>query len=109
MVKRLSAMWETWVRSLGREAPLEKEMQPTPVLLPGKSHGLRSLVGYSLRDRKSLTRLSDFLSFSYIFSQPHGPPQFHTCHHHFIFIVSFHNACLSLPLDTNLLETLGKC
>ena len=26
MVKRLSAMRETWVRSLGREDPLEKEM-----------------------------------------------------------------------------------
>ena len=26
MVKRLSAMWETWVRLLGREDPLEKEM-----------------------------------------------------------------------------------
>ena len=26
MVKRLPAMWETWVRSLGREDPLEKEM-----------------------------------------------------------------------------------
>jgi len=26
MVKRLSTMWETWVRSLGREYPLEKEM-----------------------------------------------------------------------------------
>ena len=26
MVKRLSAMQETWVRSLGREDPLEKEM-----------------------------------------------------------------------------------
>ena len=25
-VKRLSTMWETWVRSLGREDPLEKEM-----------------------------------------------------------------------------------
>ena len=25
-LKRLSAMWETWVRSLGREDPLEKEM-----------------------------------------------------------------------------------
>ena len=24
-----------------------KEMQPTPVFLPGKSHGQRSLVGYS--------------------------------------------------------------
>ena len=26
MVKCLPAMWETWVRSLGREDPLEKEM-----------------------------------------------------------------------------------
>ena len=26
MVKRLSTMQETWVRSLGREDPLEKEM-----------------------------------------------------------------------------------
>ena len=26
MVKCLSTMWETWVRSLGREDPLEKEM-----------------------------------------------------------------------------------
>ena len=25
-VKRLPAMWETWVRPLGREDPLEKEM-----------------------------------------------------------------------------------
>ena len=26
MVKRLPAMWETWVRSLGGEDPLQKEM-----------------------------------------------------------------------------------
>ena len=26
MVKRLPAMWETWVRFLGLEDPLEKEM-----------------------------------------------------------------------------------
>ena len=25
-VKRLPAMWETWVQSLGQEDPLEKEM-----------------------------------------------------------------------------------
>ena len=25
-LKRLPAVWETWVRSLGREDPLEKEM-----------------------------------------------------------------------------------
>ena len=46
-VKRLSTIRETWVRSLGQEDPLEKEWQSTPVLLPEKSHGQRSLVGYS--------------------------------------------------------------
>ena len=29
---------ETQVASLGEEDPLEEEMQPTPVFLPGKSH-----------------------------------------------------------------------
>ena len=96
-VKRLPAMRETWVRSLGKEYPLEKEMPthsstlawiipwtekpgglqstewqrvrhdsttslsllhfhalekamaPTPVLLPGESHGRRSLLGCSPR------------------------------------------------------------
>ena len=54
MVKHLSTMWETWVRSLGQEDPLERKWQPTPVLLPGKSHGWRSLVGYSPWGRKEL-------------------------------------------------------
>ena len=35
------------VRSLGGEDPLEEGMAPTPVLLPGESHGQRSLVGCS--------------------------------------------------------------
>ena len=51
-LKRLPAMRETWVQSLGREDPLEKEMEPTPVFLPGESHGRRSLVGYSPWGRK---------------------------------------------------------
>ena len=38
---------EMQVLSLGWEDPLEKEMQPTPVFLPGESHGQRSLVSYS--------------------------------------------------------------
>ena len=46
-VKNLPAMQETVVLSMGREDPLEKEIQPTPVFLPGKSHGRRSLAGYS--------------------------------------------------------------
>ena len=31
----------------GSQAPLEKAMAPTPVLLPGESHGRRTLVGCS--------------------------------------------------------------
>ena len=51
-LKHLPAMQETQVRSLGWEDPLEKEMQPTPVFLPGESHGQRILVGYSPWGRK---------------------------------------------------------
>ena len=43
-LKHLPGMRETRIHSLGREDPLEKD---SPVLLPGKSHGGRSLVGYS--------------------------------------------------------------
>ena len=68
--KETPAMKETWVQSLGWENPLGKGMaayssfwpgefhkhrsleqrrqpHPTPALLPGKSHGRRSLVGCS--------------------------------------------------------------
>ena len=55
----LPAMQETQVWFLGREDPLEKEMQPTPVFLPGESHGQRSLAGYSPGDGKSRTQLSN--------------------------------------------------
>ena len=51
-VYALSTMWETRVQSLGREVPWRRKWQVTPVLLPGKSHGQRSLVGYSLWGRK---------------------------------------------------------
>ena len=37
-----------------------RQWHPTPVLLPGKSHGWRSLVGCSPWGRQSQTRLSDF-------------------------------------------------
>ena len=38
---------EMWVQPLGWEDPLQEGMAPTPVFLPGESHGQRSLVGYS--------------------------------------------------------------
>ena len=52
MVKCLPARQETRVRSLGWEDPWRRKWQPPPVLLPGKFHGLRSLVGYSPWGRK---------------------------------------------------------
>ena len=47
MVKKLPAIKETWVQSLGREDPLEKEIATTPVFLSGKFHRQRSLQGCS--------------------------------------------------------------
>ena len=47
------------VPSPGREDPLEEEMQPTPVFLPGESHGQRSLAGYSLWDCKESDMLTE--------------------------------------------------
>ena len=46
-VKNLSAMQESWVRSLGWKDTLENRKLPTPVFLPGEFRGQRSLVGYS--------------------------------------------------------------
>ena len=42
-----------WIPGLGR-FPWRRKWQPTPVLLPEKFHGLRSLVGYSPWARKEL-------------------------------------------------------
>ena len=68
-VKRLPAVQETRVWSLGQDGkiPWRRKQQPTPVLLPGKSHGWRSLVVYSLWGRRVghdwATSLSFFLFF----------------------------------------------
>ena len=47
-------MQETRAQSLGQEDPLEKKWQHTPVFLPRKSHGQRSLAGYSPWGHKSV-------------------------------------------------------
>ena len=52
------SMQETQVRSLGREDPLERKWQPTPVFLPGKSCGQGSLAVYSLLLPLLLSRFS---------------------------------------------------
>ena len=55
MVKYLPVMQEIlgfnpWVGKI----PWRRKWQPSPALLPGKSHGPRSLVGYSPWGRKEL-------------------------------------------------------
>ena len=50
VVKNPPAIQETQVQSLSQEDPLEEGMETdsrTPVVLPGGSHGQRSLAGYS--------------------------------------------------------------
>ena len=40
------------IPSLGQEDPGKRKWQPTPVFLPGESHGQRSQAGYSLWGRE---------------------------------------------------------
>ena len=63
MIKNQPTMQETWVQSLGREDPLEKEMATHSSILAWKSHGQRSLAGYSpwvatVRDDLATTTIS---------------------------------------------------
>ena len=51
-VKRLPTMWEIGFDPWVGKIPWRRKRQPTPVFMPGKSHGLRSLVGYSPWGRK---------------------------------------------------------
>ena len=64
-VKRLSTMRETGFDPQVGKMPWRREWQSTPVLLPGESHGQRSLVGYSPWRRKEsdTTERLHFLSF----------------------------------------------
>ena len=52
---------QTYDNVIGKKCSSYTHSQPTPVLLPGKSHGQRSLVGYIVHGvAKSRTRPSDF-------------------------------------------------
>ena len=60
MVKRLPAMWETWVRSLGQEDPLEKEMATHSGILAWRIPWMEEPCGLQSTGSQSRTRLSDF-------------------------------------------------
>ena len=51
-LKRLPAMWETWVRSLGREDPLEKEMATHSSILAWRIPWREELGGLQSMGRK---------------------------------------------------------
>ena len=70
--------FDPWVRKI----LWRREWQPTPVLLPGKSHGQSSIVGYSPQGHKELdtTERVHFLSFTFfipvlLYSVPLTPCQ----------------------------------
>ena len=73
-VKSLPAMWETWVWSLGWEDHPEKEMTTHFSILPGKSHGLRSLAGYTSWGCKEVDT-TEWLHFSVSQIPPSGGAQ----------------------------------
>ena len=50
----VGSIQETWAGSLGWEDPLEEEMVTCPRILAWRSHGQRSLAGYSPWGRKEL-------------------------------------------------------
>ena len=65
-LKRLPLMqkgFDPWVGKI----LWRRKWQPTPVFLPGESHGRRSLVGYSPWDGKELdtTERLNFLTFTF--------------------------------------------
>ena len=54
LVKRLPTMWEPGFDPWVGKISWRRKWQPTPVFLPGESHGWRSMVGYSPWGRKEL-------------------------------------------------------
>ena len=63
----MQEMQVTRVWSLGQEDPLEEKMAPTPVFLPEKSHGQRSLEGYSPYILKYMYMYIYFKIYFYLF------------------------------------------
>ena len=69
-VKRLSTMRETWVRSLGQEDSLEKEMAAHSSTIAWKTPGWKSVVGYSPWGRKELDT-TERLPFMHTYTDTH--------------------------------------
>ena len=77
MVKRMPPMQETHVQSLDQEDLWRRKWQPTPVFLPGKSHGQRSLAGYcpwGCKESDTAEHATMFLVWIALFLQVPDPP-----------------------------------
>ena len=72
----ISDLWAIIENISIRKIPWRRKWQPTPVFLPGRSHGKRSLAGYSPWGHKRVGHDSNLLLFSHqVVSdslQPHG-------------------------------------
>ena len=72
-VKPLPAMWETWVRSLGWEDPLEKEMATLSSPLAWKIPWMEEPGGLQcMGSQKSQTELTDF-TFTFYWGESRFP------------------------------------
>ena len=65
-LKHLPAMRETWVRSLGPEDPLEKEMATHSSILAWRIPWMEEPGGLQSMESQSRTRLSDFTVFHFL-------------------------------------------
>ena len=68
-IKHLPTMWEARGSIPGRNISWRRKWQPTPISLPGKPHGQRSLVGYSPWGRKELD-MTEWPHFHFSFFPP---------------------------------------
>ena len=78
VIQNMLAMQEMWVQSLGQENPWSRKWQPTPVFLPGKFHGQRSLVGSSPWGCKRVSYDLAMKQHLYIYIHTHTHTHTHT-------------------------------
>ena len=68
-LKCLPAMWETWVRSLGQEDPLEKEMATHSSVLAWRIPWTEELGGLQSMDHKEFATLWTIQSMEFYRSE----------------------------------------
>ena len=72
-LKRLPAMWETWVRSLSREDPLEKEMATHSSILAWRIPWMEELGGLQSMGGKE-SDMTERLHFHLVYDYHQGLP-----------------------------------